>query len=184
MGRKVRKRLKRFAKQGALVRIQRAIPGTHTTYGFVLAAGAKLVLLALEDEFEIDGFVVLRIDDIQSVRRTKVDRLHDRWMHEAGLDIAGLPLPPVDLRDVRALLRSIEPSSLVLTVEAEHPDHKQFELGCIERVGRKATWMHFLKPNGKWDPVLDKVRHKHVTCVHIEGSYTRMYAQHAPPIEV
>jgi hypothetical protein len=66
---KVAARLARAQAEGLLVRVRRTLPDADVVDGFVVGVGAEWLALAwLSDRIELDGWSLLRVADVRSVK--------------------------------------------------------------------------------------------------------------------
>lgn len=69
VGAKVASRLSRAQAEGLLVRVRRTLPDADVLDGFVVGVGSEWLALArLSDRIELDGWSLLRLDDVRSVK--------------------------------------------------------------------------------------------------------------------
>jgi hypothetical protein len=67
-----------------MIRLRRDDIDAATIYGFPLAIGPELVLLAVEHDWRLDGYAIVRLADVTKVRSNEFDRFTERVLEAKG----------------------------------------------------------------------------------------------------
>jgi hypothetical protein len=170
---RMRERLSKFSGRPKKVRITRGYPGEPRHNGFVLGVGRSLVLLHQFHDFYPEGFTVLRLEDVLSVRHDENERFWERMFRSEGiLDRVGIPYE-VPLDDLRTLLQALSERKLHVILECEKPNPEEsgFYIGRLVSVGRKAVSLLYFDPLGRWDEKPDVISYETITKVQFDTPY-------------
>src|SRR3954453_9804359 len=117
-----RDRLSKLVGQTKLARLTRGYPGDPTHNGFVLGLGRDLVLLHQFHDFYPEGYVALRVADIERTRSGEHERFWETMFRGEGLmERVGIPYE-VPLDDYRSLLSFFHERGQHVIVECESRD--------------------------------------------------------------
>jgi hypothetical protein len=166
-------RLLEAADDQVPVKIQRLIGGCDTVVGFVIGVGAEWVLLANFDQnwFAFDGFVAVRVADIEQVKRlgepdsveVTALKLHGLW---PAPELAG-----INLDDTAELLRTAGDQFDMLTIHPERIDTEICYLGRVASFGNKQVTLQTIDPKAVWDDQPDVFRLRDVTRLQLGDRY-------------
>lgn len=181
--REVRSTLHAAEEDWALVRLHRSIRRSDDIEGFVVGVGDKWVLLALLDDLLIlNGYVAVRLDDVEKVRRRGgPDSMVGRALASRG------QWPPVRA-DVRLdgktteLLQSAAEQWPVVTLHLEHEDPTDCFVGRpVDYTTRSVDWLD-ISPEAEWCDNVVKHPLSQVTRVDFGGLYEEaLVAVGGPP---
>lgn len=173
----VRTVLRRSAGSDVVVRLRRRLERADTYTGLVLLLSARLVLVRIAGDFELDGFAVLRIGDIERVEIRENERTFRRLARAA---IAGAPAPPpLELSSWGAVFRSVQSAGRFAIVECEIPGDEDFDLGPVLAVRRGSADLHSHDTSGRTWPFPTQWRFERVTCVRFGDRYVEAFEHHA-----
>lgn len=142
-----REKIEQALAEQRLVRIDRRLEFADREDGFVVAVGAKWLLLHREvDGGHPDGYLAMRLRDIRAVRNDKsfastAARALPSWP----------PLAPsgIDLDSTAQLLASIGADDRLFGVEKER-ERSALWIGRLERLDDNKLWLHEVNPKAKW----------------------------------
>ena len=145
--------LQRYINSKAFVQIFRTVCGQEENLsGFILGMSSHILLLQLNNEFMLDGYAVIRLDDFDSVRHSSYERTHQKIFKAEGLLSAGYGFDrPLPLTSWTALLKALKAYDLHVIVENINNDALDFWIGPIKRVSEKAVTIHNYNPDGQLD---------------------------------
>lgn len=142
-------------------------------YGFPLAVGQHLFLMAVDDDFLLNGFTVRRLRDIYQIGDRK--GIYQTIAEKEGLTI--FEPPQVDITNWESVFRSLQSLGKNVIVEREYePDF--FRLGRIETVAQDHVLFRHFDADGVWqEPAV--ISYRDITSVTFEtamrGFYPNMY---------
>jgi hypothetical protein len=165
-----RRKLERALADRRLVRIDRRLRFADREDGFVVAVGAKWLLLQREvDGGHPDGYLAMRLRDVRAVRKdrsfaSKAARALPTWP----------PLPPaaIELDSTAELLASVGADERLFGVEKER-ERSALWIGRLDRIDEKKLWLRQLDPKAKWHTKPVGYKFGDITAVTFGDRYTR-----------
>lgn len=119
--------------------------------GFPLAVSARLVLLREVRDFDVDGFCVLRIADVASVRSGPAERFVERALRDSGELTGARPgrraLPLAEWTDV---FRALGTTGDVVCVECDATEADELLVGKVVGLSRGAVGLHQFDATAVW----------------------------------
>ena len=170
--------LKRFQQDGSLVAIRRSAVDGNKIQGFVLGSSARLVLLQYVYDFNLDGLMLLRVEDISEIARTKTEELHEKLLAEEGL-LCRVPLGySIDLRSWRSAIDDLRQEHSIIILESELLEEPDFVIGRILEVGKDQVSVRFFTGAANWldEPV--RIKYKDITSCQVATNYANVYQRH------
>ena len=145
--------LQQYITRKAFVQIFRTVCGQEENLsGFILGMSNRLLLLQLNNEFMLDGYAVIRIDDFDSIRHSSYERTQQKIFRAEGLLSTGYGFDqPLPLTSWTALLKALKGYDLHVVVENINKDVVDFWIGPIKRVSEKSVSIHNYDPDGQLD---------------------------------
>jgi hypothetical protein len=164
------------------VRIERNTPSEPFLNGYVLAMDNGLILMHPFDDFEPDGYTVIRERDVVSVRSNEYERLWDRMLDGEGL-LAGLDeAPGVDLSNMQAVIVSVAAQYRFVIIECEDEDEDEhiqvFYLGELVEVAGDVVHFRCLDALAKWDTEIAAIPVAEITKVQFDTPYVRRFTKY------
>lgn len=178
---KVRKYLKSFVGTMKQVRITRPYPGNPTHFGFVLGVGKELVLLQQLHDFYPDGYSVLRLEDVVTIRSGEQERFFETLLQKEGLmELVGITeIPPLD--DLRSLFEYLQERNQNVVVEVEGDDtdeDDEFLIGRVVAVESEGVELLYFDPLGQWDAEPIAIDFEEITQVQFDTPYVNILSKY------
>lgn len=165
----VEARLRGSLKTGRAVRIRRNIRETDVLDGYVMAIGAKWVLLTVLKDVSLDGFTAVRLKDIKKVGRGHAPKFWRRALELQGEWPPARPSMEVSLDGIRKLFASTGDALVAFHIEREDP-HVCF-VGVPLKTSRKWLTVEEVSAKAKWRAGPSQFSLKSITRVDFEGGY-------------
>ncbi len=168
---RLRGRLERARNEQLLVRIRRWIPGADVLEGFVVGLGHEWVALArLSDTIELDGWTLLRLHDLSSVKITpdreafaiRALEAREQWPPAA---------PPVRLDDVADVISDVTGIAPMLSVHCELDRPDVCWVGAVRRLEGKTLRLLEVTTQAGWARAESSFDLDDVTRLDIGGGY-------------
>src|SRR5205085_4534067 len=113
----------------------------YSHHGFILGLGSELVLFQNCEEFTLDGYTVIQISDITSLRSNKYERFSEKMLKSEGTyDEVGIA-DDLNLDSWQALLQGLKKlnKNVIIECEVGDEDEDDFFIGRLVRVNRKSV---------------------------------------------
>ncbi len=162
------------------VRVERNRPSEALLNGYVLARGCGLALMHCFDDFEPDGYVVIRERDIVSIRCGEYEELWDRMLAAEGL-LGGLDSPPsLDLTSITTALASAAAQYpfLIVQCEDEHEDIEDFYLGQVAELTSNEVELRCVNALAEWESEPQMVSLHDITKLQIDTAYLKRFTKY------
>jgi hypothetical protein len=166
----VKDRLLRALDRTELVYVHRKIRKADVVDGYVLAVGAKWVLMATLGIGSLNGFTAVKLKDIVRVKRGRTAKFWRRLLELQGEWPPAVPEPEVALDGIHGLLESA-PLPLV-TIHIEREDPEVCFIGVRVKVTRRWLRLAEVTPKAKWSE-FTKWELDSITKVDFGGGYER-----------
>lgn len=145
----------------------------HVVYGFPLAVGAQLFLMAEDDDFILDGFTIRRLRDIYELGDRK--GIYQRIAEQEGL--TAFPLPNVDISDWRTAFASLQRLGQHIIVEREY-EESFFYIGTVEAVADDHVLLRHYDADGIWQEEPVAVLYRDITSVRFLTRYAEVFSKY------
>lgn len=120
--------------------------------GFILGMSSNFLFLQLDNEFILDGYAVIRLDDFDSLRHSRYEKTQREIFYAEGLLASGYgfdkQLPLTSWTDI---LKALKSYNIHVIVENTNNGSLDFWIGQITRVSQKSMSIHNYDPNGNLD---------------------------------
>lgn len=144
----------------------------NVQYGFPLAVGEQLFLMAIDDDFLLNGFTVRRLRDIFELGDRK--GIYQSIAEQEGL--TEFDAPDVDITDWPRVFTSLQSLGKHIIVEREYePDF--FRLGVIEAVAEDHVVLRHYDADGIWQEPLT-IPYREITSVTFDDRYASTFSSY------
>ena len=167
----MRSRLERARAAQNGIRLERSIPGTDVITAYVLDVGSKWVLMAALIDTRVDGYVAVRIRDVERIQPLKGDAFHRKASELAGVWPPALPAHPIDLSTTRSLIETAHAHATLVNLHMERDDPHDAFIGVPTRWSPKKLWLHEVSPQAVWDDTYSKWPFADITRVEFSSTY-------------
>ena len=141
-------------------------------YGFPLAVGEQLFLLAEEDDFYLNGFTVRRLRDIYELGDRK--GIYQSIAEQESL--TDFDAPDVGVSDWYSVFASLQGLGKHIIVEREYePDF--FRIGIIEAVEQDHAVLRHYDADGIWQEP-ERIDYREITSVTFDDRYSRVFSKY------
>lgn len=173
-----RRQLEKALRSRHHVRLLRCARFGDDCQGFVVAIGAKWVLLAAADAGGyLRGWKAVRIEQVDRVQRRRTfeedfARSRPEWP----------PRPPgdVDLDTTAGALRSLQAHARFIGIEQEDRHGDLMWVGRIDEIERPRLWLHEVDHRARWHDEPKGYRLRNITAITIGSGYLDALAQMVP----
>lgn len=162
------------------VRIERNRPSEPLLSGYVLTMQGDLILMHPFDDFEPDGYTIIRRQDIVGLRSNEYERLWDNMLEGEGL-LNGLDRPPViDLSSIQAAITSAASRYRFLAIECEdeHERLQDFYFAELLEVTSDAVHLRCVDGLARWEDEVAVVPTDEITKVQFDTPYLNRFAKY------
>lgn len=142
-----------------------------------LAVGENLLLIQYLDDFILNGYKIIRLKDITSVRSEEIERFHDKILKEEGI-YNQIQMPDItSLNNWRECMKELQKFNKNIIVEDENSEGYLFSIGKIVGVKNKLLFLNF-DVLGDWDMSAREIRYKDIKTVSIDNRYCNILSKY------
>jgi hypothetical protein len=172
--------LQRYIDSKAYVQIFRTVCGQEENLsGFILGLSRRLLLLQLNNEFMLDGYAVIRLDDFDSIRHSSYERTQRKIFKAEGLMSTGYGFDrELPLTSWTALLKALKVYDLHIIVENINKDVLDFRIGPIKRVSEQTVSIHNYSPDGQLDDKPTVISLEAISIVKFGDRYSTIFRKY------
>lgn len=167
----MRSRLERARSTGKGIRVVRSIPGADVIKGYVLSLGPKWVLLTYVDESRVNGFVALRIRDMERIQPLEQGAFYRKASELAGVWPPALPAEQIDLSTTRGLIENAHAHFTLVNLQMERDAPDVAFIGVPTRWGKKKVWLNEVDSAAIWTDTVSKWAFADITRVQFSTTY-------------
>jgi hypothetical protein len=176
----MQEKLKKIQDKKHLAKIRRDKIDHYVYHGFILGLSSELVLFQSCEEFTLDGYTVIRINDITSLRSNKYERFFTKMLKSEGtLDEVGIA-HSLNLDSWQSLLQDLKKLNQNVIIECEVGDEEEdeFFIGKLIRVNRKSVSLLYFSALGKWDDEPTIIPFDEITKVRFDEKYINVFSKY------
>lgn len=137
-----------------------------------IAAGKKLLLVEYLYDFLFDGYLVIRINDITSIRSGEIERYSEHIFNSEGI-VNHNKLSTIEFDDNwDNIFRWLQSLNEFCIIECESlSSSSNFYIGKIENIRKDSVDLLNFNAIGKWDKHHTNILYEHITLVSFKTRY-------------
>ena len=150
----------------------------ENTTGYILAFSKDFIVLQETNNFRIDGYLIIPVKTIKSIRRNKFEKTIQKIHHKEGLYSRVGIKHKIDLTSWNSVCKSIKKTKLCVISECENPKQEYFCIGNIKRVNKKSLSIQYFDGTGKLDSFNTKHYFKEITKLAFDDIYANTFTKY------
>lgn len=139
-----------------------------TTYCFPIALSDKLVLLANVYDFNIDGYKIIRTQDITEVFCDDAEEFNEMIIRKEGIVDNFKPIK-LDVSNIKAVFKQL--SDRCIIVQCEGYEESLFYAGTVCAINKNDIELRTFDGCGVWDKESVHIPYKKITCISYASRY-------------
>ena len=176
----IRKFLHAHLGQQKKVRIQSKLPNEAVGYGYVIGLSADWVLLRAFDDFNSEGYLIVRIAHIGEIRSGPLEEFWSRMLLAEGI------LKPqeldfkVSIENISAMLLDLRQRGRNVIIECEDLEEpsSDFYIGQILDMDHETVRFSNFDAMGEWDEEPSEILLHEITKVQIDTPYCLLLSKY------
>ncbi len=145
---------------------------------FPLSLGQKFLLVQYEYDFQLDGFKVMRMKDITSVRSDEVERFTEHILKQEGIFNSINQPFVINLNNWKSIFEALKDSEKNIIIECEEVDDGRFFIGKISEIYKDSlSFLHF-DGLGRWSKESTRILFKDITMVNFDDRYSTILSKY------
>lgn len=170
--------LAKHQKQRNLVSIRRGEIDGNSIQGFILDSSKELIALQYVYDFNLDGLMFLRVEDITEVKNSATNKFQKRLLQKEGLLEKISFGATFALSDWKSLIAQISQKRELMIIERETLTQPDFFIGVILKATKSGVRGRFFSGTAKWAERHEKLKFKDITSCQIRTNYINVYQRH------
>jgi len=166
-------------KEKRLVKIYRYFTSEELIItGFILDSSDDFILLQNESDFLLDGYSIIRINDIEKIRYGKYEKYFEMMLEKEGI-IKDIGIDDgIELQNPQSIFNSIKLKKLYVITECQKENDGRFIIGPIERSNKKSLEIRYFDATGYLEKKLTKLKFKDITTIQIDTRYLNYFSKY------
>lgn len=178
---KLREKLKEIIQLKQGVKIERFYIECNAIHCFPILLGKKLLFVRCENDFELDGYMILRLKDITNIRSDESERFLKLILREEGIIPHENNQVVTKIDDWEDLFKELKELGKYYIVECERLDDGDFYLGEIIKVNKQSIVFQHFDGVGEWEEKPTKIAYKDITSVSVDKRYINIISKYVKP---
>ena len=174
------KKLKKHIKRKDFVKIYRkGIEGDADIHGFILQINKDFLLIQVEEEFTLNGYVIIRKDSFDSIRLSETEIFQRKILDKEGILKSDYGInAEINIESWSTIFKDLRQKDYFAIVECEDLKTPAFAIGEISKTSNKSVGIRYFSPQGIIDEKTTKIKYKEITLVKFDNLYTKMYRKY------
>jgi hypothetical protein len=176
---KISNKITTAIKEKRLVKIYRNFTNEELIItGFILDSSDDFILLQNESDFLLDGYSIIRINDIGKIRYGKYEKYFEMMLGKEGfLKNIGIDYK-VELQNLQSIFNSIKLNKLYVIAECQKENDGRFIIGPIESTNKKSVEIRYFDATGYLKKNLTKLKFKDITTIELDTRYLNYFSKY------
>lgn len=172
--------LEKFLTKKNLIKIYREVRnGEANIDAFILKMSKDFMLLQNEEEFNLNGYTIIRKDHYDAIRCSKIEKTLKRILKGEGIIKKHYGLKKkLSLESWESIFRDLKKHGYHVIVECEDMKKPLFTIGEIIKVRAKTVAIHNYNAEGILDKKPTVIKFKHITLLRFGDHYSATYRKY------
>lgn len=172
--------LQKYIDRRSYVKIFRTVCGKEENLsGFIIGMSRQFLFLQLDNEFALDGYAVIKLDDFDSIRHSSYERTQRKIFNAEGLLGSGYGfdkhLPLTNWADIFKALKKYD---IHVIIENINNGELDFWIGQITKVGDKKVSIHNYDPDGNLDEKPTAIQFNTISIIKFGDRYSTTFRKY------
>lgn len=178
--------LQKYSVKKALIIFNRTVCNQEENLSaFILALSKRFIFLQLSNDFMLDGFAIIRLDDFDSIRHSSYERTQRKIFNSEGLLDNGFGfdkhLPLTSWTDIFKTLKKYDYHVIIEDIykdENTSNGYLNFWIGEIKNVTDKSVSIHNYNPDGILDHKAKNINFDTISIVKFGDRYSTTFRKY------
>jgi hypothetical protein len=178
---KARELLEKTIKAFQEVKITREKIDSNVIYCYPLLMSNKLLLIQYLYDFQVDGYMIIRLKDITSIRSDDLERFSESIIKNEGI-IENIKNPSFEtIEDWLEVFKKLKSMGNNIIIECETIDNSEFYIGEIIDINKKSVSLLNFDGIGEWDEEPTKINYSDITSISFGKRYINIISKYVKP---
>jgi hypothetical protein len=162
--------------------------GVNLTHfeGILFAQNDKYILMSDFEDFNYDGFVIVRKSDISEIKRTENEIFFDTILEKEGIkEIILQKKSEINFRlsDLPEMFSTLNELGKAIIIEQLYENKSKFLIGPITKVSKKKVYIDYFNAKGEFDLKPIATKYKDITYFKIDSPYANTFLKYSKKIK-
>ncbi len=173
-------RIRNHIEKKDLVKIERTFTeGESNISGFILQSSKDFLLIQCEEEFYLNGYVIIRKDQFDNIRCNKFDRTLKKILSAERIIESDYGIDKkIKLNSWETIFEDLKKYDYHVIVECENLDEPAFIIGPIKKINKSSVHIQYYDPSGVLERTSTNVDYKDVTIVKFNNRYVNIFRKY------
>lgn len=164
-----------------LVKLEReVVEGEADIAGFILDKSDQFLLVQQVEEFDLNGYAIIRKDHFSALRANEFDEVMEQILKEEGILKKKYGLKKtISLDSWTSMFETLKKKDFHVIVECEDLEEPTFTIGPVTKVGKNSVQVHFYDAIGVYDKKPTKIKFEDITLVRFGDRYSTIFRKYA-----
>jgi hypothetical protein len=147
--------------------------------GIILQLSDNFLLVEIIDDFLINGFAIIRIDQFESYSCGKYEKSYKKiLLSDSIISETHDEQPSIDLTNWQSIFNSLRKIDFHVIIECEDLDEPTFTIGPIKRITEKCVSVQNYDPTGKLDDINTIIEFDDITLLQFGDRYSTTFRKY------
>ncbi len=148
-------------------------------FGFILAKSTAFLLLQLESEFILDGYIIINKHGFESIRHNKYDKTQQKILMAEGITAQHYGIDKqIELESWESILNSLKQYDYHVIIQSAKKDYLKFSIGPIVEVKKNHVLIKNYDPCGKFDHKATKIKLNSIIDIKFGDRYSTTFRKY------
>ena len=153
--------------------------GEENISGFILDRSNDFLLIQNIEEFDLNGYYIIRKKNIDSILSSKTEKKIRQILDSENLLEKGFGLnKKIKLTSMKSIFTDLKKHDYFAIVECENIKEPTFNIGEIAKVSKKSVGIRYFSPEAIIEKQPTKIKFKEITLVKFDDRYTNIYRKY------
>lgn len=172
-----------YKNSRTLISIERDKIDDNSIQGFLLEYSNELILIQYIYDFNLDGLMILRRNDITKIKSNATDILQTQLLKDEDLYKNVDFYVKLNLSDWGSILSNIKKDYGLVIIEDEKKEKGIFLIGKIETITKKSVEITHFTGTGTWGEVPTPIDFNDITSCQVNTNYINVYQRYFEKIK-
>ena len=176
---KLKDLLEGYIENKNIISIERQKIDPHKIIATPLKMSQHLLLFAYWYDFFPNGFKIIKMDDITSIRHDDSEIFIEEINRNEKIKIDSKRIDSISIINFQQVLKMLAELNVIVTVEHEGYQDSDFYIGEILSIKPESAEILEFDSAGKWYEKSSTVKYEDITCVTFNDNYSLLMGKYA-----
>jgi len=173
------KKLKHYFKKKYYLTIYSNIEENEENYeGYIVDINSDFVCLYIIEDWHNDGYVILPIKYITSVRCKKHEKVFHKVLKLEGVTTKVFKPDWLNIHNYNSIFKTLQKNKNNIIIESRIPSIDEFVIGKIVKIKKRKVYLKAFDATGQWLCGLYKVPYDEISLIKFDDEYSSVFRKY------